>query len=220
MLQAGAIVLLVAMGTASILTLFKRAITNITEDQKSAVDGHSTLRLVILCMLCTPVFLVCTVGAFWLIFNGWEGLTGILLTSGGYGLALGAFITTILYIVKVVGRRHWRGIDKEMETVIKTKRPVPSRTATKAVHTITALVLGTAALDALISFFNISKAFWQRTFLLEAGIWFVVGLFPFINNWWYGSPIRGDPGVKLWVIVLMTAAAIFLFLSVIVTYIP
>lgn len=105
-----------------------------------------------------------------------------------------------------------------METVIKTKHPVPARTVKKAVYAITALVLGTATFDILASTFNTIKAFWQATFLLEAGIWFVVGLFPFINNWLYRSPIRGDPDVKLWVIVFMTVAAIFLLLSVLVMY--
>jgi hypothetical protein len=126
-------------------------------------------------------------------------------------------IASILLLL--LGRRHWREMDKEMETIIKTKRPVPARTATKAVHAITALVLGTVAFDLLASTFNTIETFWQATFLLEAGIWFALSLFPFISNFWHGTPIRGDPGVKLWVIVLMTAAAIFLFLSFLVAYI-
>jgi hypothetical protein len=218
-LQAVVTVVLIVVGTASILILFKLAASYLTEDQEKGVHKHSTLRLVILVMLFTPTMYACTIGAFWLLFNGWEGLTGMLLTSGGDGLALGVFFATILYIARLVGRRHWRGMEKEMETVIKTKRPVPQRTTTKAVQAITALVLGTAAFDVLVSMFSTIKAFWQTTFLLEAGIWFVVGLFPFLDNLYHGLPIRGDEGAKLWVIVLMTVAAIFVLLSVLVPYI-
>jgi hypothetical protein len=218
MLQAVVIVVLIAVATASILILFKVAASYLTEDQENGGHKHFTLRLVVLVMLFTPIMYACAIGAFWVLFNGWEGLTGMLLTSGGGGLALGVFFAAIFYIARLVGSRHWRGMEKEMETVIKTKRPVPQRTTTKAVQAITALVLGTAAFDVLVSMFSTIRAFWQTTFLLEAGIWFVVGLFPLLDNWYYGLPIRGDAGAKLWVIVLITVAAIFLLLSVLVMY--
>ena len=34
-------------------------------------------------------------------------------------------------LISLVGRRHWREMDEEMESVIKTKHPVPARTMKK-----------------------------------------------------------------------------------------
>jgi hypothetical protein len=207
------------MGMASFLTLFKGVFSFISQGEENSVRGDSTLGLVVLCMLLTPSFYACLLGAYWLLFNGWEGLTGMLLTSGGYGLATGTFLATISYVSKVVRRRHLRGMEKDIERVIKTKRPVPPRTATKAVQGIIALVLGSVAFNFFACTLSTMKTLWQTTFLLEAGIWFALGISPFFGNLSHGSPIRGDPDVKLWVTVLMTTATICALLSVLVTYI-
>lgn len=212
-MQLVVVAVLVASGAASSLILAKEFSSNLVRDGRTELDRPSFLSVAIPCALLTSIMFMCSIGAVWLFVAGWEGFEKALLISAGSGLVMGAFIGTLSYLAGIAGRRHWEKIEMEMDKIIKTKRPVPQRTKRRAAFGIMAVVFGTLVFDVFASGFSAYEPFWHSIFLLEAVFWGVFGLLALVPSWSYVSsnPIS-DPGVKLWVIVMLVSAAILLSL--------
>jgi hypothetical protein len=218
-LQVIVVAVLVAVGIASVL-IFQRVVSSniLSSGGRTDLDRPSFLIAAMAIVLFIPIILVCSIGSLWLVMVGWEGFERTLMLSIGGGLTMGVFMAGFAYIVSVVARRQEQKIEKDMETIERTKRPLPMKYGVKVAFAIPALVLVSVVFGLLMSNFSADKLLWQRIFAYEALGWFVFALVPFIPSTRYQFSFR-DPAAKWWLITLMVVAAILVFLSVLVPYV-
>jgi hypothetical protein len=217
-LQVLVVAVLVTVGIASAL-IFQRVVSSniLSSGGKSDLDRPSLLSAAIAIVLFIPILLVCSIGSLWLVMVGWEGFERTLMLSIEGGLAWGVFMAGFFYVASVVGRRQEQKIEKDMERIEKTKRPLPVRYGAKVAFAIPALVLVSVVFGLLMSNFSADRLLWQRIFTYEALGWFVFALVPFIPSTRQFS-LR-DPAAKWWLTTLLVVAAILVFLSVLVPYV-
>jgi hypothetical protein len=216
-LQVVAITFLAIVAIGSSLILYKVIKRYSAEDQRKGEQRRLTLKHYLLVILLFPIIFACIWGAAWLLLNGWEGFTGFLIITGGAGLAMGGFTIAMIYFGNVLGRRQQQNLENKMDTIIKTKRPLPTKTKTKAMNAAAVILVVTLVFDVLVFGLSGSKSGLAGLFIFEAAFCFILGLAPVIGRGRSPGALY-DPQVRWFMTGFITAGTVLVLLYIFVVY--
>jgi small-conductance mechanosensitive channel len=216
--QVMTITFLVIVAIGSCLFLYRVLARYAYEDERKGKRRRLTLNRSLLILLLFPITFACAWGAAWILLNGWEGLTGFLLITGVAGFAMGVFTVAVGYFGLALERRQERNLNKEMDTIIKTKRPLPTKTKTKGLFAAGVILLVALVIDATVFYLNGSRFAFAGLAAFEAFICFILALSPVIGRGRIPGAIY-DPQVRWFMMGFITAAAILAVMYLYVMYI-